>query len=145
MKAAAVTRFLEHFADWAAAQPDIQAAALVGSYARGSASPSSDVDLVILADAPERFLTDRTWVETFGTPTAVHREEYGALTSIRVHYDDGLEVEFGFTTVRWAEVPLDQGTREVIAGGMRMLFERAPILTTLLPHSKARPGAVSRE
>jgi hypothetical protein len=132
MTDAIVTRFLDRLTHWAAEQPDIQAAALVGSHARGSAGPTSDVDLVILADAPERFLTDRTWVETFGTPTAVHREEYGALTSLRVHYDDGLEVEFGFTPVRWAQEPVDPGTRKVISGRMRVLFERGPILSRLV-------------
>jgi hypothetical protein len=39
--------------------------------------------------------------------------------------------KFGFTTVRWADVPVDQGTREVIGGGMRVLFERAPVLSRL--------------
>jgi GNAT superfamily N-acetyltransferase len=127
-----VTRFLEQFADWAATQPDIHGAALVGSHARWSAGPTSDVDLVILGDDPERFLTDQTWVETFGTPTAVRRGEYGALTSLRVHYRDGLEVEFGFTTAQWTAVPLDPGTRKVISGRMRVLFERRPILSRLV-------------
>jgi hypothetical protein len=86
---------------------------------------------VILADDPERFLTDRTWVGTFGTPTAERIEECGKVTSLRIHYDDGLEVEFGFTTVEWAALPLDQGTRKVISGGMRVLFERGSILGRL--------------
>jgi hypothetical protein len=143
MKAAAVTRLLDLFADWAGGQPGVQAAALVGSHARGSAGPSSDVDLVILADDPQRFLTDRTWLGTFGTPAAVSREEYGNVTSLRVHYQDGLEVEFGFTTVEWADVPLDQGTREVISGGMRVLFERGPIMSLLSVGAKPafRPPA----
>ena len=128
----AVTRFLRLFREWAAAQPDIQAAALVGSHARGSAGPTSDIDLLILADEPERFLTDTTWTETFGTPAAVSREHYGNLMSFRVHYQDAVEVEFGFTTVRWAEVPVDPGTRDVISGGMRVLVERGPILSRLL-------------
>ena len=128
----AVMRFLERFTGWAAAQPDIQAAALVGSHARGSATPTSDIDLVILADDPERFLTDQTWVEIFGTPATARREEYGNVTSLRVDYDEGLEVEFGFTIVRWAAVPVDPGTRDVISGGMRVLFERGPILSRML-------------
>ena len=128
----AVARFLDQFTEWAAAQPDLQAVALVGSHARGSASPTSDVDLVILADAPERFLSDRTWVETFGAPVAVGVEDYGNLTSLRVHYQDGLEVEFGLTTVQWADVPVDPGALDVISGGMRILFERGRILSSLL-------------
>jgi hypothetical protein len=87
---------------------------------------------VIIADEPERFLTDATWTETFGIPAALSREDYGNLISIRVHYQDAVEVEFGFTTVRWAEVPVDPGTRDVISGGMRVLVERRPILSRLL-------------
>ena len=68
MTEAAVARFLILFTEWAAAQPDIQAAAVVGSQARGSAGPASDLDLVILAESPERFAADRSWIETFGTP-----------------------------------------------------------------------------
>jgi hypothetical protein len=141
----AVARFLDQFTKWAAAQPDIQAAALVGSHARGSATPTSDLDLVILADDPERFLADWAWVATFGTPVAEGREDYGNLTSLRVHYRDGLEVEFGFTTVRWAHVPVDPGTLDVISGGMQILFERAPILTPLLQHSEVRPWDSDRQ
>jgi predicted nucleotidyltransferase len=128
----AVTRFLTLFTEWAAAQPDIQAAALVGSHARGSAGPTSDIDLVILTDEPERFLTDATWTDTFGTPAAVSREDYGNVISIRVRYQGALEVEFGFATVRWADMPVDLGTLDVVGGGMRVLFERWPILSRLL-------------
>ena len=46
-----------------------------------------------------------TSVETFGTP--VGREDYGSLTSRRVHYQDAPEVEFGFTTAQWAHVPTE--------------------------------------
>ena len=60
------------------------------------------------------------------------REDYVNLTSLRVHYQDSLEVEFGFTTVRWADVPIDAGTWDVISGGMRVLFERGSILSRLL-------------
>jgi GrpB-like predicted nucleotidyltransferase (UPF0157 family)/ribosomal protein S18 acetylase RimI-like enzyme/predicted nucleotidyltransferase len=128
----AATRFLRLFTEWAAAQPDIQAVALVGSHARRSARPTSDIDLVILASEPERFLADTTWVETFGTPVSASREDYGNVTSLRVRYQDAVEVEFGFTTVRWADVPVDPGTRDVISAGMRVLVERGPILSRLL-------------
>jgi hypothetical protein len=132
MTTEAVARFLDRFTDWAAAQPHIQAAALVGSHARGSASSTSDVDLVILADDPERFLADRAWLATFGTPIAESREEYGGLTSLRVHFPGFLEVEFGLTTIRWAHVPVDPGTLDVISGGMRILFEPVRILSSLV-------------
>jgi hypothetical protein len=84
---------------------------------------------VILADDPKRFLADRTWVETFGAPTSVGLEDYGNVTSLRIHYQDDLEVEFGFASVQWAQEPVDPGTQPAIGGGMRVLFEHGPILS----------------
>jgi predicted nucleotidyltransferase len=61
-----VSAFLEAFGRWARAQPDIEAVALVGSYARNAAIESSDVDLVILTSGVDRYLRDRSWVSLFG-------------------------------------------------------------------------------
>ncbi|MBN1315772.1 MAG: nucleotidyltransferase domain-containing protein, partial [Anaerolineales bacterium] len=43
-----VEQFLSAVVTWASAKPDIVAVALVGSHARGTSGPGSDVDLVIL-------------------------------------------------------------------------------------------------
>lgn len=53
---AMIERFLSAVVQWASAQPDIVAVALVGSHARGTAKPTSDVDLVILTSCPQRYL-----------------------------------------------------------------------------------------
>ncbi|NMC53308.1 MAG: hypothetical protein GYA48_06705 [Chloroflexi bacterium] len=124
-----VTLFLLNFTAWARSQPDVLAAALVGSYARGTASPTSDVDLVILARDPQKYLSDQAWVRRFGQPLRSQMEDYGRLTSLRVWYQSGLEVEFGLTGADWAARPLDAGTRRVIEDGLRVLFERLPLLS----------------
>jgi Nucleotidyltransferase domain. len=129
MQADQVEIFLDKFVNWASFQPDILGIALVGSYARNAATESSDVDLVILVTDPQSYLQDQTWVRQFGEPTRLQTEVYGSLTSIRAWYPDGGEIEYGFTDETWAAVPLDEGTRQVIAGGMRVLFEREPILS----------------
>ena len=126
-----VETFLHDFTAWAKTQPDIQAVALVGSYARGVAKPTSDVDLVILAHKPGRLLYDRDWIALFGEVDRQQTEDYGKVTSIRAWYADGREVEYGITDETWAAAPLDDGTRRVIADGMRVLFERGPLLS---PH-----------
>ena len=125
--------FLDDFTRWASAQPDIQAAALVGSYARGAATETSDVDLVILADTPDLYLQNTEWLRRFGTVLRQQIEDYGLLTSIRVWYSNGLEVEYGLTGLQWVAQPLDAGTRRVIADGMRVLFERGPVLSPYQP------------
>ena len=132
MTADSVPAFLAQLRRWAAEQPAVHAVALVGSHARGEARADSDVDLILLVEAPEHHFAERRWVDTFGRPTDQAIEYYGTVRSLRVHYASGLEVEFGFTSVEWAKSPIDPGTQQVIAAGMWVLYERTPLLSPLL-------------
>lgn len=119
-----ISTFFSHLKTWAEQQPDITGVLLVGSYARGMARPDSDVDLVILTTQPQRYLDFISFAEQFGVIEKSQKEDWGKVTSIRVWYRDGLEVEFGITLPDWAEQPLDAGTRQVIADGMQIVFDR---------------------
>lgn len=127
-----VSAFLEAVGRWARTQPDIEAVALVGSYARDAATESSDVDLVILTSGVDRYLRDRSWVSLFGEAGECREEDYGRVTSVRVFYRGGLEVEYGFTTPDWAEVPIDEGTLRVITDGMKVLHDPRGLLAALV-------------
>jgi Streptomycin adenylyltransferase len=118
--------------DWAGRQPHISGLALVGSYARGTASSDSDINLVFLCRSPDTFVRDPGWIQRFGVVERCHREEWGRVTSLRVHYTQGMEVEFGFTTPAWAALPVDQGTRGVVADGLRILWDPDGVLERLL-------------
>lgn len=126
-----VERFLEEFTAWAKARADILAVALVGSQANGTARPDSDVDLVIIADRPAAYLEDTAWAGEFGQMEKQGVEDYGLVQALRVFYRGGLEVEYGFTDERWVALPLDEGTRQVIDDGLRVLFECKSILSRL--------------
>jgi predicted nucleotidyltransferase len=126
--------FLNAFVAWASEQDDIQAIALVGSYARSEARDDSDIDLVILTDRPEKYLESTEWTKQFGAVEKHQIENYGKLTSLRVWYQNGIEAEYGFTAPDWAEIPLDAGTQEVIHGGMSVLFERVDVLSRHTKH-----------
>lgn len=126
-----VERFLKEFTAWAKARADILAVALVGSQANDTACPDSDVDLVIIADRPAAYLEDTAWVGEFGVVAKQGLEDYGLVQSLRVFYRSGLEVEYGFTDERWVALPLDEGTRQVIDDGLRVLFECELILSKL--------------
>jgi len=93
-----IRNFLNAFVDWAAVQGDVHAIALVGSYARGAARDDSDIDLVLLTDQPQKYLEELKWIESFGRLEKRQTEDYGKLTSVRVWYRDGVEVEYGITT-----------------------------------------------
>ena len=129
MKTEKVNQFLKYISQWASIQSDIQAIALVGSHASGTATETSDVDLVIITDDPNQYLHNLLWTERFGTVHKQQVEKYGLVTSIRVWYEDGLEVEYGIANEVWAAEPLDKGTQQVIADGMGILFERGTILS----------------
>ncbi len=124
--------FIKSVKRWAASKPDIHAVALVGSYARGNAKVTSDIDLVIILDDPRSYLENTDWLQNFGMPEKQELEDYGLVTSLRAWFHDGKEVEFGLTTPAWISSPLDEGTRKTIRDGMQVLFKREPILSTLL-------------
>lgn len=124
-----VIDFIEDFMRWSRRRRDIRAVALVGSYARMQANPASDVDLVIIANDPQKYLTQTEWLRDFGIVITQKVEDYGKLTSLRVWYESGLEVEYGFTTREWVKSPLDRGTKRVIEDGMRVLFEKETLLS----------------
>jgi predicted nucleotidyltransferase len=124
--------FLSEFSRWAASQPDILAAALLGSYARNEATGASDVDLIILAKDPKTYLRDTWWVQAFGTISRQQFESYGKVTSLRVWYSGGHEVEYAFADETWSALPLDEATATVISDGMQILYEREPILSQLI-------------
>lgn len=126
-----IEALLRALSAWAAAEPLIDAVLLVGSHARGQARADSDVDLVILTPVPDRFTGAPRWSARFGKVERHAIEGWGDVTSVRVWYANGLEVEFGFARPSWASLPLDEGTREAIKGGFRVVFDRRGVLTRL--------------
>jgi predicted nucleotidyltransferase len=124
-----IETFLRRVSKWAFTRADVLALAVVGSQARGAATPTSDLDLVLICTDPAQYLQNTDWVSQFGDAAKQQVEAYGLLTSLRVWYRDGPEVEFGLTDERWSALPLDEGSRRVIEAGMRVLFEKDQILS----------------
>jgi predicted nucleotidyltransferase len=116
--------FLLRVKQWAEKQIDIHGVLLVGSYARGAARPDSDVDLVILTDCPERYIDTIAFAGGFGSVLRWLKEDWGQVASLRVWYEDGLEVEYGIAFLDWAVQPLDSGTLRVVSDGVQILFDR---------------------
>ena len=131
MRVENVSAFLEAFNYWARAQKDIKAVALVGSYARDEANEGSDVDLLILTTDITKYISDHSWVSRFGETTECRIEDWGKVTSLRTFYKGGLEVEYGFTTPDWAQMPMDAGSSRVVSDGIKILFDAQYILSAV--------------
>jgi hypothetical protein len=124
---------VERFVEWANQRPDVVGAALVGSHARGDARPGSDVDLIVLTPAPDAYVDDHEWVRAFGTVESIDTQRWGAVTSLKVRYARGPEVELGITTPAWASTdPVDPGTARVVRDGFRVLFDPTGALGRLV-------------
>lgn len=125
---AALNRFITSVVEWCAKSDNIVGLAVVGSYARGDASDTSDVDLVLLATDKDKLLNNSEWLDTFAVVKAAEIRDYGKLISIHTEYKQLPEIEFGICDVSWADVPLDSGTKEVILGGMKVLYDANHLL-----------------
>jgi predicted nucleotidyltransferase len=118
----AVEALIGQVVAWAAVTPAVRAVALVGSHARGAARSDSDVDFIVVADPPARLLDDTRWSSTFGAVARQRTEKWGRVTSLRVSYRDGLEVEFGVADSQWADQD-DESSSAVLRDGARVLFD----------------------
>ncbi len=90
--------------------------ALVGSYAHGRPSMSSDVDFVVLTTNPEHYTEQTDWVSSLAERARLIRTaRWGPVTERRLRLKSGLHIDIGFADPAWAAVPLDTGTRRVLA------------------------------
>ncbi len=126
-----LTAFLEDLKKWVATQLDVVGAALVGSYARNAATEASDIDVIILTTAVEKYFLGEQWASLFGQVQKAGVEDWGAVRTLRVSYRDGLEVEFNFSSPAWASVPVDFGTHQVVSDGMKIVFDPQGTLGSL--------------
>ncbi len=117
-------KFLASLKSFAERDARIESVIIVGSYARGTNTPSSDLDLCILTPDKPKMVGCPDFIQIFGPFSRKQTEYYGACTSIRVWYDSGLEVEFGLVEPSWASLPLEAGTKQVLADGYRVLVDK---------------------
>lgn len=111
----------------------IVAVGLVGSYARGAAGPTSDVDLVVLTNSPEALLESDDWFCLFDPHAKLIRTgAFGAIQERRLRLPQGLVVEIGIGRTTWAAVDLvDPGTRRVVSDGLVILYDPSDLLSGL--------------
>ena len=60
-----------------------------------------------------------SFITLLGQPT----EDWGEVTSVRVWYLGGPEVEYGIASPDWTAPPLDPGARSVLQAGRIVLYD----------------------
>jgi aminoglycoside 6-adenylyltransferase len=123
---ARVQEFLVEVAAWAREQDDVRAAVLLGSQARDDspADASSDVDVALFVDEPDRYLRDDAWVRRFGEPllSFVEATAVGGYEERRVLFRDGLEADFAVPpAAALKDIPPEAA--HVFARGFRVLYD----------------------
>jgi predicted nucleotidyltransferase len=126
-----VDLFLENFKEWSEQQTHIKGVAVVGSFARGDFHSNSDVDLTIISTNKDLTLEIIKNEFNFGNIESSTLEEWGILTSLRIFYDNVLEVEYGVVTDQWVKEPLDEGTKNVVKNGFKVVTEKEDIFFSI--------------
>ncbi|WP_460661923.1 hypothetical protein [Kribbella swartbergensis] len=100
---------------------------------RDAAGMTSDVDLIVLTDEPEKYCGSDDWLAAFGAVDVVRRQQWGPyVTEVRLVRRSGLEIEVDVTARAWANTdPVDAGTRRVVTDGMRVLHDPQAVLAAL--------------
>jgi len=130
---------IEAVAAWARTRDDVRALALVGSWARGNARPTSDVDLLVLSDCAEEYRRRREWMSEIDFDRAGHSIKssndatYGAVWSRHIHLHPAAEVELTFARCDWANVaPIDSGNCAIVRDAFRIILDKDAILARLI-------------
>jgi predicted nucleotidyltransferase len=124
---------LQKFKKWSESQKHIQGVAIVGSFAREEFRLDSDIDLVIISDNKEAAIQDILSGFEYDVVFRHQLEQWGPfLTSLRIFYDNGLEVEYGVTTYDWVKDPLDGGTKNVVKNGFKILIDKENVFSSVI-------------
>lgn len=123
--------FLDKVKTYAEESDMINSVVLVGSYAREEAKEDSDINLVIISTTPRLLLEDENFINEFGKVTKVQKENYGRVTSIRVWYENNMEVEFQVTSPLWISRPLDEDALKVLKDGYRVILDKRNYFTNM--------------
>lgn len=131
-RVAEAQEIVDRITRWAANRQDIVGLLLVGSYARNTARPDSDIDIVLLTTDQTQYFNN-TWANELALGELVRTQAWGPITERRYATASGVEVEIGIGSPEWAETdPVDPCTHRVVADGARSLHDPAGVLASLI-------------
>ena len=123
---------IDRFVTWAQRRPDVRAGVILGSWARNEmpADNMSDLDLLVIVSDPSVFLSEASWLLTFGEPclTFVEPTATGNFKERRVAFKDGKDIDFSLVPVEAIQQMVGQQIPAEIADvfrrGFRILVDK---------------------
>jgi uncharacterized protein len=123
-------RVITSVTEWAMKQPDVQAVAIVGSYAYARPRMASDVDIMLITTERSQRIRGLDWITAFDPRAKLIRtKDWGPwLTERRVRLRSGLHVELGVADAEWVH----RASARVLGDGCRVLHDPAGVLARAL-------------
>jgi aminoglycoside 6-adenylyltransferase len=127
----------ERFINWAVTNPDIRAAIVVGSRARTDhpADEWADLDILVFAVNPERYVKDTNWLGSIGQVWASHLElTVGGDPECVALFEGGLRVDFVLTDVKNLQrLSSEEELPDIIRRGTRIILDKDSTVARLRP------------
>ena len=135
---------IDRFVTWAQRRPDIRAGVVLGSWARNDmpADTLSDLDLVAIVSDPSVFLSEASWLLTFGEPclTFVESTAVGNFRERRVSFRGGRDVDFSLVPVAAIKQMIEQQIpveiADVFRRGFRILVDKDRLAERLVDSAR---------
>lgn len=129
-------RILEHFLAWAQQEEAIRGAMVIGSRARKDhpADEWSDLDLLVLATEPQRFIDKSDWPAHIAQVWLTHTERTGDGRGMerRVLFEGGFDVDFAFFPLAMADAllagALPDDAWDAFRRGARIVLDKDQVL-----------------
>lgn len=135
---ASYEKLIERLVKWAENRPDIRVLMIVGSRARMDhpADKWSDLDVIVVATDPRRYLSTTEWLENLGKPLLTFLEPtVGGQMERRVLFEGMLDVDFSIipreVILRLLQGEIPPQILEIFKRGVHVLLDKDGITSQL--------------
>jgi len=137
---------LDEITNWAEQEYTVKALIIIGSQVqpKGLTDIWSDLDLMMLVETPQIYLSDDDWLESFEEVACSYIDDMSlgnldwSWTVKRVLFSNGLDVDFNILPVEYLDSVLDIN-REIIAQGHCIIYDSTGIIEDKIQAQYHRP------